>query len=208
MDENLVSPKEEPTEKVDSLFEEENLHVLVEDRELDNFENIPVERLAVLSESYKELHELVFEIRGLIKDRLSRDEVKEQAFERLYSELDTLKRNKEFEDNRSLYVDLFLFYDRIGKVKNEGSEPFFEILESLQEELQEIFLRRDIHIVKVDGLLFDPRIHKAVRTQKIENPDLDGTILCVLRDGFEFKGNILRPQEVVVGRYQTEPRDF
>jgi hypothetical protein len=52
------------------------------------------------------LREDVAALRELIAKRLSRDKVKEEAFDRLYEELDRLKRHAAVLDNKSLYIDL------------------------------------------------------------------------------------------------------
>lgn len=200
MNEILEDPKNCLPEVVDCLPADKSLCALPEVEELVEHEEVLAESLAVPANVYNELRENILAIRDLIEKRLSKDKAKEEAFERLYGELDSFKRDKAFEDNRALFIDLFLFYDRIEKSKNEGDGLIVGVLSSLQEELQEILLRRDIQLIRKDGL-FDPAFHKAISTQPIDSPDLDCAIIRVLRDGFEYKGKVLRPQEVIVGRY-------
>ena len=154
-----------------------------------------------IPQSVEILNELA-QIRDMMEKRLSRDKTKEEAFERLYQELDALKRNKAFEDYRSLFIDLVLLYDRIQLAKVDLEAPLSDILESLQEELKEILSRREIEPIIGAPAFFDPAFQRAVSTEIVEIAQLDGKVIRVLRGGFTYKGTVLRPEEVVVGRYQ------
>jgi len=159
-------------------------------------------QMKALENQLAELVENVTFIRNLIESRLCQDKTKELALNRLFDELDVLKRNKEFENNRSLFIDLILLYDRIQSTLNESEKTVHGILYSLQEELQEILLRRNIEIIKIQTECFDPTFQKAVQISKVQSPDLDRKVINILREGFQYQSIILRPQEVVVGRYE------
>lgn len=147
------------------------------------------------------------QIRGIMEKRLSRDKAKEEAFERLYKELDALKRNKAFEDYRPLFIDLVLLYDRIQSAKVDLEAPASDVLESLQDELKEILSRRAIEPMTNVACFFDPAYQRAVSTENVESAEVDGKVIRVLREGFAYRGTVLRPQEVVVGRYQPSPQN-
>ena len=159
-------------------------------------------QMKALENQLAELVENVTFIRNLIESRLCQDKTKELALNRLFDELDVIKRNKEFENNRSLFIDLILLYDRIQSTLNESEKTVHGILYSLQEELQEILLRRNIEIIKIQTECFDPTFQKAVQISKVQSPDLDRKVINILREGFQYQSIILRPQEVVVGRYE------
>lgn len=167
----------------------------------------PSEIKAAFLLEWSEMCKNVTEIRDLIAERLKYDKTKEHAFERLYEELDAHKKNKEFENNRPLYIDLILLYDRIQLSKKEHDDSNCDVLDSIQDELMEILLRRDIEIIKKEGGSFDPCFQRIVNTQEVTTIDLDGEVIHILRDGFTSKGGILRPQEVVVGKYLSSPKD-
>jgi len=140
------------------------------------------------------------EIHDLIAVKLKYDKTKEQAFERLYLELDEYKKNKAFEDSKPLYIDLILLYDRIQQSRNDHDTVNGDVLDSIQDELIEILLRRDIEITRKADDSFDPSTQRIVETQEVNKTSLDGKVIDILRDGFMYKGAILRPQEVVVGK--------
>jgi len=143
-------------------------------------------------------------IQNILERRLSHDRVKDEAFERLYQDLDHVKRNRALEELRPLFIDLILFYDRIQTVDIDSGTSINEILCSLKEELEEILLRREIEPIKSPIDFFNPKFHKAVGLEQVESVELDGKIIRVLRDGFIYRETVLRPQEVVVGRYKPK----
>ena len=140
----------------------------------------------------------------MIEGRLKYDKTKEDAFNRLYGELDELKKNKAFEDIRPLYIDLILLYDRINESNNDNDCKNCELLDSIKEELIEILSRRNIELIPQNNEpFFDPTLQRIVNTVPVEILELDGKVITILRCGFTFKGRVLRPQEVVVGKYRS-----
>ena len=146
-------------------------------------------------------------IREIIENNITKDKGREKAFEVLYQELDEHKRNKNFEDNRPLFMDLILFYDRLQMLINDEFKGN-PVLASLLEELREILCRKDVEVIESSPDSFDPGFQKALRADPVESPGLDGKIVQVIRDGFVSKNIIIRPQEVVVGRYQNLVTDL
>lgn len=142
------------------------------------------------------------QIRKIIEGQLSCDQRKDEAFERLYQELDAVKRNKVFEDYRPLFIDLILLYDRLQAAKADSESIGIDVLESLQSELKEILSRREIKSMENAPDVFDPVTQRAVSIESVQSVEHDGKVIRVLREGFAYKGTVLRPQEVVVGRYQ------
>jgi len=150
------------------------------------------------------LHDVITtigELRTILEDKIARDKIKDEAFERLYADLDEYKRNRSFEENKALYLDLVLFYDRLQASKaTVECAATRDILVSIQEELTEILFRREIEPITERPVIFDPSFQRAVNTETIKDAAENGAVLRVLRDGFTHKGSVLRPQEVVVGR--------
>ena len=187
--------KEEPDEQIASLSDSASE---AKDEQQDNSSNV-------------ELHEIqknISEIRNILEQKISYDKTKELAFERLYSELDAYKRNQSFEDSRPLFIDLILLYDRLDIFKEEAENPNLAVLNSIQEELNEILLRRHIIQVELDDNSFNPSLQRAVSRKTVNSIVLDGKVVSILRHGFTFDGTVIRPQEVVLGHYQESSKDF
>src|SRR5581483_11953555 len=52
-------------------------------------------------------------LRQVIEERLTYDRVKEEAFNRLYAEVEEVRQERSFQQLRPLLMDLILLYDRI-----------------------------------------------------------------------------------------------
>jgi molecular chaperone GrpE (heat shock protein) len=160
------------------------------------------------SSDLEALRQDVAGIRELIEMRLSRDRAKEEAFDRLYEELDRIKRHAAVLDNKPLYIDLMLLYDRMGvacEQATHASEEPGEVVRSLREELKEILTRRDLHLISTVDDCFDRRLQRAVSTEVCISQEQDGKVLRVLREGFSCGELVIRPQEVVIARYRPSP---
>ena len=75
-----------------------------------------------------------------IAERIRYDLAKEEAFDRLYRQLDELRSEREFDQLRPLYLDLILFFDRIEQsaaaaLLREEVSIAGAVLTSLREEL-------------------------------------------------------------------------
>jgi molecular chaperone GrpE len=152
-----------------------------------------------------QLEELV----SLVKERLAYDQTKEQAFERLYTELDTLKRNAALEQTKPLLLDLILLYDRMEHARHEAAAVqgtvSTEMLESFIHELLEVLYRREVSLVEASPSSFDCNQQKAIGVVDVADPAQHQRIHKVVRRGFRLAERTLRPEEVIVCRVLAPP---
>jgi molecular chaperone GrpE (heat shock protein) len=147
----------------------------------------------------------VGEIRKLISERLSNDQVREKAFDELYKELSHYKDDFLFQNEKPLLLDLLLFYDSMtwfqeSLVQGEMSQDVIaDSFQYLVDEFLEILARRDIAPIE-PAEAFDRKIHKAVKVLETDDSDRDNHIDQVLKRGFARADRLLRPEEVVVSR--------
>lgn len=145
-----------------------------------------------------------------IESRLSYDKVKEEAFERLYAELEDLKKNSAFEQNRPLYMDLILLFDRIENICQDidGStstpSPQKDVLKTLSDELLEILYRREIELINTTSSMLDPSVQQAIGTQPTFSEVENNQIARVVRRGFRYRERIIRAEEVIIKKYSLE----
>lgn len=185
MTDKKIPPEVESDDKdQDDLTQNEKLH----------------ETLSSLKQQLVDVEKNTILIAKILSERLSYDQTKESAFDRLYSELDALKRNAAFEEKKHLFVDLILFYDRLELYKGNDSS-FDDIFDSLQNELKEILLRCSIEQIIVSGDSFEPSLQQIVGSHPVTDPEKDNQIVQIVRQGFVYKGAVIRPQEVLVGNY-------
>jgi len=77
----------------------------------------------------------------------------------------------------------------------EGGEG----VELVFKELKATLEREGLEEIPAEGAVFDPKVHDAVESRATKGLETT-TVLEVLRRGYLFKGQLLRPAMVVVGR--------
>lgn len=137
------------------------------------------------------------------ESRLRYDQTKEEAFNRLYADLEFMRGDAEFEKLRPFYIDLILFFDRIDRalhpIDNGAlSNNEQQLLNSLLEELLEIFYRREIEIINPSPVIFDPTVQRAIGTVTTEEENENNAVATVIRRGFRYSHRLLRPEEVII----------
>ncbi|MEN9406151.1 MAG: nucleotide exchange factor GrpE [Bacillota bacterium] len=142
-------------------------------------------------------------------DRLSYDREKEVAFERLYAENEELKQDTELNRFKSIYIDLILLIDRMNNIYNdklsakEQNKEFLDMLSNLSREVLEILYRRGVDLVVSDNDYYDPKVQQAVGIVPTNNPAEEGRVVEMVRHGFRCKDVLIRPEEVVIKKYET-----
>jgi len=93
--------------------------------------------------------------------------------------------------------DLERMLEHVGQEEGAVAEGARLIYQKFLEIL------RSQGLESVDGVNepFDPEVHHALQTVAVGDPELDGRVLRVTKKGYKYKGRLLRPAEVVVGRY-------
>lgn len=144
----------------------------------------------------------------VFEERLKYDSAKEEAFDYLYKELDDLKKNAAFDQVRPLYIDLILLFDRIESIRKDidlsspSTISLPETFKTLNDELLEILLRRGVELIKTSAGPFNPKCQQAIATQPTSLESEDSLVASVVRRGFRYGDRIIRPEEVVVNKYE------
>lgn len=153
--------------------------------------------------SFQALAARLDEMRTILVERLNDDRTKEQAFERLYAELDNAKEDRIYDLLHPSLFDLILLYDRIeAYTRNDGPEDNSRgFLESVLEEIVEILARREVEVIDTSTGAFDPSLQKAIGVQETTEPDDHHGIASVVRRGFRRRERIVRAEEVIVMKH-------
>jgi molecular chaperone GrpE (heat shock protein) len=152
------------------------------------------------------------DLTGVVKARLSYDKVKEEAFERLYVELDELKKNAAIEHIKPLFLDLILLYDRMEHVHQEAAAKADDgtivlgTLKSFTDELLEVLSRRDVWLMEILSSTLDYNHQRAIGVEDVTDPAQHQQVAKVVRRGFRLGSRVLRPEEVIVRRFAEPPR--
>ena len=144
----------------------------------------------------------------LFERRMTYDKTKEDAFDRLYQEMEELKQEQTLNDLRPLYIDLILLIDRMEQIEFDLEEngmhspEIGSILGTLKHEVLEILYRRGVEQLEQTPEYFDPKYQKVVDCEPTLNPDEDNLVVGIRRDGYKCNELVIRPEEVVIRKYQ------
>jgi molecular chaperone GrpE len=190
----------EASEPVPGVERADGVLATVQQEEADS-KNDPISEISAAT---KRLETRLDGLCQTVEERLRYDKAKEEAFEKLYGELEELKRNSLFEQLRPLFVDFILLFDRIENVRNElssGSPLPVEvecIMKTVSDELVEILYRREIELIRSPSDVFDPTIQQAIGTESASDASENNRVARVVRRGFRYRNRVLRPEEVIV----------
>ncbi|MEK9148792.1 MAG: nucleotide exchange factor GrpE [Candidatus Desantisbacteria bacterium] len=164
----------------------------------------PEEPSAILSSP--ESIALLQEIKATIERKIAYDETKEKMFNTLYEQLKGYQG--EFLDafKKPIIKSLVTLYDdtiKVEKVINEEScgEKVKSGINALKVELLEILENMEVMPFCEHPDVLNYKLQKTIKTVETIDPAEDKRVVEVLREGFLWKGNILRPEDVVIKKY-------
>ncbi len=167
---------------------------------LPNEKNITSDKFSTITTQLNYLSELFHE-------KIQHDAVKDDLFKRLYQELSNYREDFIFNNiTKRLFVDVIHLYDHLDAVlqqKTLGEKALMEHFERFRTEINQTLRRHGIHRIKEQtGKPFDESCQDARGTISIYRPEQDQIVLEVLKAGFRYREKILRPEEVIVGKYE------
>lgn len=157
-----------------------------------------------------EIEDNVDRLSDLFEQRISEDETKDKAFEELYSQLNMYKSDFMKSLLKPFITDLLLFYDRIlnniSHLEDDNRDILYPVLSMFKDELLEILLRNGIEPIEksIEGEKFNPEKSKVIKKEFTDDIDKDMTIFEVVNEGFYQDGKLLRPESVVIYKYNSK----
>jgi molecular chaperone GrpE len=91
--------------------------------------------------------------------------------------------------------------DRALAVEGAQESPLFEGVAATRDLFLKKLVELGVEQVPAEGESFDPEVHEAVDSIDVDNEDLDGRIIELLRRGFRMGERLVRPSIVRVGRF-------
>ena len=73
-------------------------------------------------------------------------------------------------------------------------------VEMVQRQFMNVLEGFGVSAIKSEGEVFDPSLHDASGTEKVDDPELDGKIIAERLKGYRTKERVLRASQVVVGK--------
>jgi molecular chaperone GrpE (heat shock protein) len=141
------------------------------------------------------------------------ESVNQRLFDSLHEELLKYRDNFLRDSLQKPFVrDLIVLYDDLTSLAQQFGEAAAEKkrdrlahwrdnLDNAIHALIEILHRLEVMEVERKDFV-DLSIHKLVSFERCESPDDDGRIVSRVKRGFTWRGNLLRPEEVIAKRFQ------
>ncbi|MBM4364843.1 MAG: nucleotide exchange factor GrpE [Deltaproteobacteria bacterium] len=149
------------------------------------------------------------EMLALMRERASRDDGQQRAFDALYEELKQYKEDFIFQAEKPFLLDLLLFYDSLSwfhqslQRREMSPDVINDSFQYLLDEFLELLYRRDV-VPAESSDRFDRKLHKAVRVTPAPTPGEDWKVESVLKRGFLRNEKVLRAEEVSVYRHNPD----
>lgn len=145
-----------------------------------------------VAEAISGLRDEVGQLRDLFQRRLIEDKSKNALIESVQEQSRTITDALRYRQFESLFKEALLAVDRL---QNEPPSP--DLIDSVTEELLEVFFRRDLVEVDDSGD-FDARVHQIVDTVRASEQFPTNSIVAVARKGYLLGDRLLRPAQVTV----------
>jgi molecular chaperone GrpE (heat shock protein) len=111
-----------------------------------------------------------------------------------------------------VFRDLIQLHDALNQTLDPATveeitrEELLARLRHLQKQLLKTFDRQGLEQISSDALTrFNEDEQEAIDVQPVDHPEKDGIVVESARCGFRYGLRLLRPESVIIGRY--EPRD-
>lgn len=167
----------------------------------------PVDISAALGELRQSIDCLIDTTQGL----RARDQVRQQAFEQLYKELEGYKRDFILDRLRPMFPMLLSLYDGIqdyadylATVDTVTSESVQQNIQSLCDELTQALDVCGVIPIVPGGDELDRRVQRIVDTVPVASEALANKVFKRHRTGFLLGGKVLRPEHVTVTRLKKD----
>jgi len=79
-----------------------------------------------------------------------------------------------------------------------------EGIELIRKKLDTIIAENGLTRIPAVGETFNPELHEAVMTSKVDSPEFDDIVVEEIQAGYILNERLLRPAKVIVGKYEEK----
>ena len=141
-------------------------------------------------------------------EKILRDRRQSEMFDKLYKELETYRKDVYAKMLKPLIIGLVMLLDdleraveRIEGADDAGERAIKKLRDEVPEDLRDLLEENGVELYNTEGDIFDPRSQKSMSVEPTADPDLDKHIARRLRHGYRWNGTTLRPETVVIYKY-------
>ncbi|KAF0245378.1 MAG: hypothetical protein FD180_1693 [Planctomycetota bacterium] len=135
----------------------------------------------------------------LFVKRIKDDQAHTAAYNTLYQDMSKYRDDAFRGAQKSLLKGMVLIYDTMKRsISGIGDGTVREMVNLHVEELLELLHRHDVERMPETLGKFDRNTQQALGTEPAASSEEDQMVARVVRDGFKWGAQVLRPQEVVI----------
>ena len=171
-------------------------------------------RIEAFEGKFREFSELISHTMSELTEQMRRkvalESANEKLFDALHGELKSYKEDTIVETmQKPFLLDLIALRDNLALVlgqlddaqgDNAGIRLPRENLDNSLHFLDEILARHSVEPIEVASERLDGRFQRAVEFRDVNDESLAGKVLSIKRCGYRWRGKVLRPVDVEVGR--------
>ena len=109
-------------------------------------------------------------------------------------------RSRAYEEVITAMLPVLDNLDRALSASADDPAGIVKGVEMVQRQFVSVLEGLGVSVIKSEGEVFDPSLHDASGTEKVEDPELDGKIITEQLKGYRMKERVLRPAKVTVGK--------
>ena len=138
-----------------------------------------------------------------LADRATFDKAREMSVETMNRELQEYRRTGVDLWKRELLLGLLLLYDNMTDcvARSEAEGTVASEVNWLSDILLETLYRQGVEPMTIDGGHLDRERHKIIRSVAATSPNEHLTVDRILKRGFLWRGAVLRPEQIVIRRF-------
>ena len=162
----------------------------------------------------EEIYDVVEGLRRDFEFKLKNDAQKNKIIDGLHTELQAYKNDIVKSHLRSLVMDVIQFIDNTRKLTQHYAtlgpaevDPvkLLNLLNGIPSELEDLLNRQGVSPFTCEERTFDPSRQRAMKRIPTPEADQDKTVAETLHPGYEWDGQIIRPEMVKVHVFQPAP---
>ncbi|WP_143162100.1 nucleotide exchange factor GrpE [Phormidesmis priestleyi] len=165
-----------------------------------------------LEPNYPSILDKLDQLNVLFQEKIQDDTTKAVLFDRLYNQLTAYRDDFVFKHViQRVLKDLLRLFDTLEDTLDETTlanmqrEDLISRLQSFQAQMLKTLERQEVELIKHNGSMrFDEATQEAIDVRLVHSPEDDQKVLKVHRQGFKYRDSLLRPEQVIVGRYEGQ----
>ena len=172
------------------------------------------------NEEMNEMREAILEMHRVINEVAERGTAQEKVFDVLHQELQEYKNDFIYEHLKPVLWPLLFLFDSLEQyareivqrvsASNESQLEAKEVLDHLKffrGQLVEALRICEVTPMKQPSGVIDPKSHKGIGVERVDDPLEDNMIRRVVRTGWYLNGKVLRHAEVIIGKTADSIRE-